>query len=107
MKKYIRTESGVYELYDTRNGATNHWGYRVNERLTMLLDEESLKDRKTSDSIEELIDVYVCNELIFLSMEQLNHYCYIRNKDIYGAVWTSKGLIYVAKMDKDGELELL
>ena len=27
--------------------------------------------------------------------------------DIYGAVWTDKGLIYVAKMNDKGELELL
>ena len=26
---------------------------------------------------------------------------------IYGAIWTSKGLIYVAKMNDKGELELL
>ena len=26
---------------------------------------------------------------------------------IYGAIWTDKGLIYVAKMNKKGELELL
>jgi hypothetical protein len=27
--------------------------------------------------------------------------------NLYGAIWTSKGLIYVAKMNKEGELELL
>ena len=27
--------------------------------------------------------------------------------NVYGAVWTSKGLIYVAKMNEKGELELL
>ena len=26
---------------------------------------------------------------------------------IYGAIWTDKGLIYVAKMNEEGELELL
>ena len=26
---------------------------------------------------------------------------------IYGAIWTDKGLIYVAKMNEKGELELL
>lgn len=33
---------------------------------------------------------------------------YIKNKGlIYGAIWTDKGLIYVAKMNEKGELELL
>lgn len=27
--------------------------------------------------------------------------------NIYGAIWTSKGLIYVAKMDNKGKLELI
>ena len=27
--------------------------------------------------------------------------------NIYGAIWTDKGLIYVAKMNKDGKLELI
>ena len=27
--------------------------------------------------------------------------------EIYGAIWTDKGLIYVAKMNDKGELELL
>lgn len=27
--------------------------------------------------------------------------------EIYGAIWTDKGLIYVAKMNEKGELELL
>lgn len=29
------------------------------------------------------------------------------NAIIYGAIWTNKGLIYVAKMNEKGELELL
>ncbi len=28
-------------------------------------------------------------------------------KTIYGAIWTEKGLTYVAKMNDEGELELL
>lgn len=27
--------------------------------------------------------------------------------ELYGAIWTNKGLIYVAKMNDKGELELL
>ena len=32
--------------------------------------------------------------------------CY-KNVVIYGAIWTDKGLIYVAKMNEKGELELI
>ena len=30
-----------------------------------------------------------------------------RKATVYGAIWTSKGLIYVAKMDSDGKLVLI
>jgi hypothetical protein len=31
----------------------------------------------------------------------------VKGEDLYGAVWTDKGLIYVAKMNNKGDLELL
>lgn len=34
--------------------------------------------------------------------KHLNH-----DYEIYGAIWTDKGLIYVAKMNEKGEFELL
>lgn len=41
----------------------------------------------------------ICSEISYFasSLDRL---------DIYGALWTDKGLIYVAKMNKDGEWEL-
>ena len=32
---------------------------------------------------------------------------YLKTRSIYGAIWTDKGLIYVAKMNERGEFELL
>ena len=31
----------------------------------------------------------------------------LKDSPIYGAIWTNKGLIYVAEMNDKGELELL
>ena len=64
-------------------------------------------DLRIGNTIEKLCDVYVCNNLLFFSKNQLKDYCYIPNEIIYGAIWTDKGLIYVAKMNDKGELELL
>lgn len=60
---------------------------------------------KQGDTIEELCDCFVdyCEEedSHFVSTAiQGNH-------EIYGAIWTDKGLIYVAKMNGEGEFELL
>ena len=69
-----------------------------------------------ADTIEELCDEFVikayCSNEPFLFMkEQMDIKCFIKKceKDttIYGAIWTDKGLIYVAKMNDKGELELL
>lgn len=67
---------------------------------------------KQADTIEELCDEFVVVD------EENNHYVnelqvlhYIcrkqKNYTIYGAIWTDKGLIYVAKLNDKGEWELL
>lgn len=68
------------------------------------------KDCKQADTIEELCDELVYNHQI-LSKEDKNNkeylsqlYCF---NDIYGAIWTDKGLIYVAKLNSEGVLELI
>ena len=73
---------------------------------------------KQADTIEELCDEFVV-------VENGGHYipAYLEEAidrklgtandeepipmDIYGAIWTDDGLIYVAKMNEKGELELL
>lgn len=118
---YIRTKDGVYEVshlnaYAThkRKGETLLEGYKTayikneniiaqSENLAELCDQivydyrlyqnKIIWDgRLVEDSFEEL-DEPITDEMI---------------KDgIYGAIWTDKGLIYVAKMNDKGELELL
>lgn len=61
-----------------------------------------------ADTIEELCDCFVdyCEEddSYFVSNDKPVR----RNKyEIYGAIWTDKGLIYVAKMNEKGSLCLL
>ena len=65
---------------------------------------------KSADTIEELCDCFIGKvsdeEYIHLiGLWERKHYPSI--KEVYGAIWTDKGLIYVAKMNDKGELELL
>lgn len=75
------------------------------------------KDCKQADTIEELCDeivlydnqlntygVFVKKVIGFKWLQ--NHIEIYKGMTIYGAIWTSKGLIYVAKMNDKGELEL-
>ena len=67
---------------------------------------------KQADTIEELCDEFVvvkekehgCN---YLYKSAINDYKEHTADALYGAIWTDKGLIYVAKMNERGELELL
>ena len=72
-----------------------------------------------SDTIEELCDEFVLydDETKFYGVlgkgfyHRIDKECkktmHLADRYIYGAIWTPKGLIYVAKMNKKGELELL
>ena len=84
-----------------------------NKELTLL---EIIKNKIVDEAgtIEEL-----CDEFVLVD----NNYYEVRHDfenakqgvdigickggELYGAIWTNKGLIYVAKMNKKGELELL
>ena len=62
---------------------------------------------KQADTIKELCDEFV---MISGGKHKLDIGCHSygdKKIQIYGAIWTDKGLIYVAKMNVKGELELL
>lgn len=69
---------------------------------------------KQADTIEELIDEYVLREkancklcVDYAELTEDDLKLCLQDHDIFGAIWTDKGLIYVAKMNEKGELELL
>ena len=110
--KYTRTNDGIYEehkvpclkcKYFPKNILTGEGGCQ-GETFNCVYDK--------ADTIEELCDEFVIVEI--------GHYQYgdfetakamletiHDNGKLYGAIWTDKGLIYVAKMNEKGELELL
>lgn len=70
---------------------------------------------KQSDNLVELCDGFVVafeennDRITYLDLEWAINKAkrYAGHTIIYGAIWTDKGLIYVAKMNSEGELELL
>ena len=116
--KYIRTKHNkVFEIdYQRPNGAyiTKQCGYYANEDVV-----------KVADTIEELCDERVLSHYF----KETNYTDYkvlpkdqwdimaksvslrlkekITDINYLGAIWTPKGLIYVAKANDKGELELL
>ena len=103
--KYIRTKDGVYEINRYYESRDYYW---VKQDCEQPIDSDEILEQ--ADTIEEL-----CDEFVAYHKTLKLTYC-IRptpfkkqdeNFNIYGAIWTNKGLIYVAKMNEQGELELL
>ena len=129
--KYIRTKDGKivdvsnmqeYET-DDENGYRVFDGYGYDDFSIYYPIEDIIKQAET---IEELCDELVIhnpnNDGIYrktfvydgrwetILNEEHAQFCtthYKQKVEIYGAIWTDKGLIYVAKMNDKGELELL
>ena len=110
--KYIRTKDIIIEINPTL----------TDEQIDISLG----KNTPRADTIEELCDEFVAvtkdnkyRSLVKIEEtgnrwveDKITQWCEILkdklvNWDIYGAIWTDKGLIYVAKMNDKGELELL
>ena len=63
---------------------------------------------KQADTIEELCDEFVyVEEGCYPEISDELDLMQTKSTIIFGAIWTDKGLIYVAKMNDKGELELL
>lgn len=73
-----------YPLTSNREGNEFDWGKINRFRKSVCMSEEEYnKIKKTSNDFEPYFWT------------------------VYGAIWTEKGLIYIAKMNEKGELELL
>lgn len=114
--KYIRTKEGnIYKrlFIDRAIVSGSHGG--VCDKDLNPVGETIIKE---ADTIEELCDEFVVigifeNQIgcccdTFKEAKELKDYVELPQEQIiYGAIWTDKGLIYVAKMNEKGDLELL
>ena len=119
MSKYVRTTDGkIVSLRNFQDRVTDC----AEEKILYLsarhnpLCVHRIPYVKQADTIKELCDWFVT----VWSKDGHTEYCtyYDLDRDlfqslvrakftVYGAIWTDKGLIYVAKMNKEGEFELL
>ena len=101
---YVRTKDGVYEV---KVNKYHELVYCKDNQIVL-----SCNILKQSENLEEL-----CDEIVGVDKTCENGHQLLRaipykcanfwNGGVYGAIWTSKGLIYVAKMNENGELELI
>ena len=108
--KYIRTKHGVYGV---KVNKYHELVYCKNNQIVL-----SCNIIKQSENLEELCDEFVgyfeCFNRSYYFIYK-NGYDELKsdvqtfspNCSAYGAIWTSKGLIFVARMNYKGELELI
>lgn len=109
---YIRTENHIYLIHKDISYGGNKIYKIYNHDFSIIGN-----DFKVADTIEELCDEFVIDWLptnhkdifgIDKYSKKIIESCIGNNKtNVYGAIWTDKGLIYVAKMNEDGKLELI
>lgn len=124
MSKYVRTENEIIYVGDLIKDEYGNYCDPKNYETDMEVTNEYII--KEADTIEKLCDEFVLfyNDIKqgdipipyatyerrgIWQKERENVVKEIFKKDrkaiIYGAIWTDKGLIYVAKMNEKGELE--
>ena len=121
---FIKTKKAIYKVLDVDYKNNTKVYHTATETFTKRL---VLKEAKT---IEELCDMFFMvynrgkrkpeivdlgldeddewDEYEAMDLEPYKDVCYIQhNVDLYGAIYTDKGLIYVAKMNNEREFELI
>ena len=112
--KYVRTKDNIYEIVNDYGSscAVKSRGKRGRTAIDGFIIKYGLSFASRADTIEELCDEFVRiasnnrHDAIDLELGKQYKIAY-PNIKVYGAIWTDKGLIYVAKMNDKGELELL
>ena len=110
---YIRIKDKILSTKDLINAEL---GDKRFKDIYISEDYVLYKAIKKADTIEQLCDEFVLviddkiHQIILgetTLKDEINIIKHNKLHKIYGAIWTDKGLIYVAKMNDKGELELI
>ena len=114
---YVRTKNKIYKV---ESETFNKKGYFIGDYDVFIGDYDIILKEQVinqSENLFELIDEFVIirdstkiNQLV--RIDNIEYLKEMMKEDkrivaIKGAIWTDKGLIYVAKMNDEGDLELI
>ena len=111
MSKFIRTKDTIFEVveetdivYRVKAKSNPNNIYAKSKCQTIVLEEAN----ELKDLCDEFVVKIKTGYLITYYDKKLLTQDAIKNgADVYGAIWTNKGLIFVARMNNEGVLELL
>jgi hypothetical protein len=114
--KYIRVKNGVFAVNEEHG--IKYIIFAKDYLVKYFCDSRHIIAE--ADTIEELCDEFVLYDKTFntygvfdkkvITYEWLKNHLAIYKEEwfiIYGAIWTSNGLIYVAKMNSEGKMVLI
>lgn len=97
--KYIRTKDGIIDYYEWRANEDNYKIVRDGDTIEELCDGFVFVSKKDKN----ITPYFTATLAVFDNVKSL-----LDTDDVYGAIWTDKGLIYVAKMKgilSNGEID--
>ena len=113
---YIRTKNKIYQVESTLRDNGFVKGYNVGYMAFITKDQVI----NQSENLEELCDMFVDEETKTIFHKHNGYVINWKTNMVYslkalsesyhsikGAIYTDKGLIYVAKMNENGDLELI
>ena len=116
-KRYIRVNDNIFDLQSYRYFIVEKCEDILRKPISLNVENRfSINTRSIinqADTIEELCDEFVVIYKEMNGKHTVHKYNWLGKSEqklgneVYGAIWTDKGLIYVAKMNEKGELELL
>ena len=103
--KYIRTNDGIYKTRQCYPEET------LFENVTYVYRHEFVKNKDIIDQADTIEDLCDCYSYDTETVKDISVACSWKrcdtDREIFGCIKTNKGLIYVAKLNANGELELL
>jgi len=115
--KYIRTKDGriSYLSSEPNEEITDYEIITSKGTITYRREDEVIKQ---ADTIEELVDGWVLESKAYITgffviynvednKERMKNFKLFKDEKLFAFIKTDKGLIYVAKMNEKGDLELL
>lgn len=119
--KYVLTKDGRAFAYEVENETDLDDEFIFMGALIAKSKKEGFEVLKVVDAVEDLCDEFVLeNEIVSTSkcsimnrriFEHMRKAIFeaskITHKKCYGAIWTDKGLIFIAVMNEKGVMELL
>ena len=106
--KCVRTEDKIIDVsYLEKDDKGNYYTWESDDfcaNRKYIYKEDIIKE---ADTIEELCDMFVVRKETCRDLLVAKSWAKSYNEILYGAIWTDKGLQYIAKMNDKGELELI